>query len=132
MRAFHSGQVDQIVADLTALGADVGRDPRNGILSINGALTVCISIASCRYSLRGESRWTIRFDSSLNPDITIAVRMAPGNIAILDYYVFPNIDAISAQCNLAEVNGMVLDVYRTPSLTQFFNLYRTQPHGEAA
>lgn len=40
-----------------------------------------------------KEKWrTIRLETGLLPDITVAVRMAPGNRDILDYYLLPAID----------------------------------------
>jgi hypothetical protein len=70
----------------------------------------------------GSFRWHIRFDTTENPDITIAVRMDPRNREPLDYYVFPRIDIASAQLRLAEENGVSLDTYHFDTLEVFYEL----------
>jgi hypothetical protein len=102
------------------------------LLTINEELTAAFSIARCRENHEQAYRWVVRFDTSIDPDITIAARMAPGNTSILDYYLFPSIDVLSDHCRLATNNGMVLDVYRAPNLTSFVNLTRPTLLPEAA
>jgi hypothetical protein len=58
--------------------------------------------------------------------------MAPDNISILDYYLFPSIDVLTDHCRLAAYNGLVLDVYRAPDLTSLLNLARPTLLPEAA
>jgi hypothetical protein len=40
----------------------------------------------------GRRRWKVRFDTSLAPDITVAVRLDETNQAPLDYYLLPRLD----------------------------------------
>ena len=101
-------------------------------MTVNEEFTLALSIARCRELHEQEYRWVIRFDTSLDPDITIGARMAPGNTSILDYYLFPSIDVLSDHCRLAATNGMVLDVYRAPDLTSLVNLARPTLLPEAA
>jgi hypothetical protein len=86
---------------LEAVDANVRRDPTTDLLTINDEVTAALSIARCREHREGEYRWVLRFDTSLDPNITIGARMAPGNTTILDYYLFPSIDVLTAQCRLA-------------------------------
>jgi hypothetical protein len=60
----------------------------------------------------GSSRWLIRLDAGLKPDVTIAVRMDAANENIRDYYVLPGIDIASETMRIAEANGVYLDAYR--------------------
>lgn len=73
-----------------------------------------------------------RVDTSLDPNITIGARMAPGNKDILDYYLFPSFDVLADHCRLARTNGFVLDVYHAPDLTPLRNLARPTLLPEAA
>ena len=70
--------------------------------------------------MRGSSRWVIRLDESLRPDITVAVRMDTTNEEIQDYYLLPSIDMTSEKLRIAEDNGIYLDTYRFQSLDYFF------------
>ena len=66
----------------------------------------------------------MRLDNSLDPDVTVAARLRPGNEEILDYYLLPSIDRLSDNLRLAQDNGIVLDVYRFENLNFFVRLAR--------
>jgi len=78
----------------------------------------------CRHitTFAGSSRWLIRLDASLKPDITIAVRMDATNEGIRDYYLLPGIDMTWENLRVAEDNGFYLDAYRFETLDYFFSL----------
>ena len=132
LRALHAEQLTSITDNLAEVGATVNRDAITDILTINEEFTIALNIARCRDVSQREYRWIIRFDTSLDPDITIGARMAPGNTTILDYYLFPSIDVLADHCRLAEDNGFVLDVYRASDLTSLINLARPHLLSEAA
>jgi DNA invertase Pin-like site-specific DNA recombinase len=132
LRNLHEEHVTHITKELTSTGATIHRDERTDLLTINEAFTVALSIARCRERRDEEYRWVIRFDTSLDPDITIGARMAPGNKDILDYYLFPSFDVLADHCRLARTNGFVLDVYHAPDLTPLRNLARPTLLPEAA
>ena len=107
LRILHQEHLVAITSELTAVGAVVRQDPSTDLLTINDEFTAALIISRCREIREGEYRWLIRFDTSLDPDITIGARMAPGNTTIMDYYLFPSIDVLSDQCRLAPENGIV-------------------------
>jgi DNA invertase Pin-like site-specific DNA recombinase len=117
LRVFHRDQIKTIVSELVNVGATVQQDPVTALLTINEEFTVSLVLGRCREHGDGDHRWIIRFDTSLDPDITIAARLDPANTSILDYYLFPSIDVVSYRCSLAPHNGVVLDVYRTKDLS---------------
>src|SRR5262249_41119946 len=132
LRVLHQESVAHIISLLSTAGANVRRDPISDLLTINDEFTASLSIARCREVREADYRWMVRFDTSLNPDITIAARMAPGNVTILDYYLFPSIDVLANRCRLAQDNGFVLDVYRTTDLNPLIRIARTVLLREAA
>jgi DNA invertase Pin-like site-specific DNA recombinase len=132
LRVLHEKHIMQIINQLSTAGARVHRDPANDLLTVNDEFTAGLSLARCREVREADQRWIVRFDTSLNPDITIAARMAPGNSTILDYYLFPSMDVLANRCRLARDNGFVLDVYRTTDLTPLIRIARTVLLPEAA
>jgi hypothetical protein len=108
--------------ELQSLGAVVTVDSKSELLMINSEYTVSVVLARCRETCAGDHRWQVRFERSLNPDITIAARLAPGNQQVLDYYIFPGLDELEGRLRLAPRNGLFLDVYRYDNLDPFFNL----------
>jgi DNA invertase Pin-like site-specific DNA recombinase len=124
--------VEAIIADLKGVGASVRSDPATDILTVNEEFTASLVLARCRETRAGNFRWLLRLEASLAPDITIGARVAPGDQAILDYYLFPSIDALGERLRLAPDNGFVLDVYRFDDLSFFFGLARRRTIEEAA
>jgi hypothetical protein len=98
----------------------------------------------------GSSRWGIRLERGLNPDITIAIRMNETNEYAKDYYLLPSIDMTRDQLErrfvpdptgcqtplerlrLAEENSVYIDTYRFDSLDRFFDLVQHLPVEERA
>jgi len=132
LRIFYEKHIMQIISQLSTAGARMNRDPTNDLLKVNDEFTASLSLARCREVSEADHRWIVRFDTSLNPDITIAARMAPGNTSILDYYLFPSMDVLANRCRLARDNGFVLDVYRTTDLAPLLRIARTILIPEAA
>ena len=103
------------------LGGTIRRDPKTELLTVNDEFTVSLVIARCLTTQAGHSRWTIRLDIGLHPDLTVAVRMAEGNHDILDYYL-PAIDMAVGKLRLADDNGIGLDAFRFASLDYLFGM----------
>ena len=80
------GQTEQMIAEV---GGMVERAPATDLLTVNGEFTVSLVLARCRILETGRRRWKVRFDTSLVPDITVAVRLDESNQTALDYYLLP-------------------------------------------
>jgi DNA invertase Pin-like site-specific DNA recombinase len=132
MRRYHDEQCSVIVAQLRENGVDVRHDMNSGLMEVNREFTVSLVIARCRETLLGKHRWLIRLENSLNPDVTIAARLKPDNETILDYYIFPKIEALAENIRLAGENGILLDVYRFENLDFFLSMARRVSIEEAA
>jgi hypothetical protein len=104
------------------MGAFVSVDAKTDLLFINNELRV--SIILCRHTMTnsGSSRWLIRLDASLKPDITIAVRMDASNQGVRDYYLLPAVDLTWENLRVAEDNGVYLDTYRYENLDYFLGM----------
>jgi DNA invertase Pin-like site-specific DNA recombinase len=104
------------------LGGTAIMDDAKDLLLVNGELRV--SVVLCRYTstAAGSSRWLIRLDEGLKPDVTIAARMDFTNHGVQDYYLLPGIDMTWENLRVAEANGFCLDTYRCDSLDYFFSL----------
>jgi DNA invertase Pin-like site-specific DNA recombinase len=122
LRKLHPGIVAEVIQKITALGAHAVWDKETELLNVNHEMSV--SIVLCRHTETGagSSRWLIRLDASVRPDITIAVRMDATNEGIRDYYVLPAIDMTWESLRVAEVNGIYLDTYRCDTLDYFFGM----------
>ncbi len=122
LRKQHPEIVASVIQKIESLGASAAWDESSESLWLNGELHV--SIVLCRHTttFAGSSRWLIRLDAGLKPDITIAVRMDATNEGIRDYYLLPGIDMTWENLRVAEDNGFYLDAYRFETLDYFFNL----------
>jgi DNA invertase Pin-like site-specific DNA recombinase len=121
-----------IIAQLQEIGAAIHHDPHSGLVRINEEFTASLVLARCQETPAGDYRWLIRLENSLNPDVTVAARLQPGNQEIMDYYLLPSIAELSTRLRLARDNGVVLDVYRFENLSFFLSMARRVPIQEAA
>ena len=118
----HVVPVASVIQKIESLGAAAKWDEISESLWLNDELRV--SIVLCRHTTTeaGSSRWLIRLDAGLKPDITIAVRMDATNEGIRDYYLLPAIDMTWENLRVAEENGFYLEAYRFETLDYFFSL----------
>lgn len=132
IRKQHPGIVVSVIRKIESFGASAVWDQEKEFLWVNQELRV--SIVLCRHSttLAGSSRWLIRLDAGLKPDITIAARMDATNENIRDYYLLPGIDMTWENLRVAEVNGIYLDAYRFDSLEFFYGMAERVRLEEAA
>lgn len=122
LRSLYPNLLSEILAGIERTGGSVFCDPATDLLTINNEFTASLVIARCSKTATGAHRWKVRFDTSLHPDITIAIRMEPDNRQALDYYLLPKLDFPVDRVRMAEENGLHLDAYRTNSLDQFLEL----------
>lgn len=132
LRSIHANAVADVVAGVECGGSTVKKDSENDLLLINQEFTASIVIVRCCQTPAGSLRWKARFDASLRPDITIALRMDAGNQDVLDYYLFPHLDVPAPKLSLGEHNAILLDAYRFDSLLPFFTLAGRTPIRMAA
>lgn len=132
LRALHPDVLAEILDGLGAVGCQFQFIPETDLISVNGELIISVVIARCHQTPGGSYRWRLRFDTGLQPDITIAIRMDAANKAPLDYYLLPRIDVATEKLRLAEDNGLALDGYRFESLEPFYEFLRPEIIKEAA
>ncbi|HPC51807.1 MAG TPA: recombinase family protein [Verrucomicrobiota bacterium] len=122
LRKRHPEIVASVVRRVQELGGAATWDEKKELLHVNGELRV--SIVLCRHisTPGGFSRWVVRLDAGLKPDITIAVRMDATNEAIRDYYLLPGLDMTWENLRMAEDNGIYLDAYRFDTLDYFMGM----------
>lgn len=68
----------------------------------------------------GTRRWKVRFDTSMQPDITIAVRLDVANAAAQDYYLLPRLDFGAPRVSLRDHNPIELESYRFDTLEYLY------------
>ena len=122
LRRFHPEIVNQTENQIANLGGIVWRDPATDLLRVNNEFSISLVLARCQKPESGHLRWKIRFDTSLAPDITVAVRLDQTNQAVLDYYLLPRLDFGQHRINLAECNTIELDSYRFDNLNYLYGM----------
>ncbi len=120
LRRIHADAVAGAIAEIEKIGGAVSWDPATDLLTVNGEFTASIVVARCRHTKAGYRRWTIRLDTGLAPDLTVALRMDGANEAVLDYYLLPLPILDTNRIRLAEANGLMLDAFRFETLEHFF------------
>jgi DNA invertase Pin-like site-specific DNA recombinase len=122
LRRLHPRIVADTIAGIKRVGASVYRDPQTDMLAINAEFTASIVIARYGATAAGTSRWHVRLDTGLCPDITVAVRMNEFNSGPLDYYLLPWITMNFPRLRLARDNGIEIDAFRFDTLEPMFDL----------
>ena len=122
LRQLHPAIVYDTMAALEQAGGTVVRDADTDLLTINGEFTASLVVVRCAQTAAGTLRWKVRLDTPLKPDLTVAVRMAPGNELPRDYYLLPRLDIGDAVLRLCEHNGLSLDAYRFDDLSAFHRM----------
>lgn len=120
LRRMHPQVVTQTEQRIAALGGQVARDPSTDLLQVNREFSASIVLARCLSLDNGTRRWRIRFDASLQPDITVAVRLTPENDAALDYYLLPSLDVGAPRISFSDHNPAELESYRFDSLDYLY------------
>ncbi|MDH7639964.1 recombinase family protein [Sphingomonas oryzagri] len=133
LRLMHPGIVADTAAEIERIGGAVAVDPATDLMRVNDEFSVSLVLARCFETAGGSRRWKIRLDAGLAPDITVAVRMSPGNERPRDYYLLPWIDLGGNDAlRLADENGTRLDAYRADDLGPLYHLSRRFRLGHAA
>lgn len=122
LREFHSDVLEDTIQKIMNVGADVHLTKNNSLLRINNMFTVSIVISRCNKLKNGNYMWKVRFDTSLNPDITVAVRMDSVNKTAYDYYLLPSLDFKTNDLKLKENNQDLIDSYRYDNLNYLLEL----------
>ncbi len=122
LRRFHPEIVNQTESQIAMLGGSVRRDPATDLLRINDEFSLSLVLARCQTPESGRHHWKVRFDTSLAPDITVAVRLDQTNGAARDYYLLPRLDFGQPRISLAERNAIEFESYRFDSLDYLYGM----------
>ena len=118
-----------VVQQLQENGAIVETKGRPDLLRINDEFTLAIVVARCRSRQRAPDRyrWIIDTKRREGADITLLVRLKPGNQDALDYYLFPASANVRCGQELLVSNKRVMDAYRFQDLQPLIRLARRTP-----
>ena len=124
LRRLHPEVVAQTEQLITNVGGSVERDSATDLLTVNREFTVSMVLARCQRLDNGRRRWKVRFDTSLAPDITVAIRLDDSNQAALDYYLLPRLNFGLSRLHLADRNGIEFESYRFDTLEYLYGMAR--------
>lgn len=120
LRRLFPDVLDTVITGLQSAGGTVARHEDTDLLTINSEFTASILISRCFQTSTGTSRWKVRLDAALKPDVTVVVRMDASNEAPYDYYLLPLLDMHEAVLRLCDCNGLSLDAYRCETLERLY------------
>jgi len=124
LRRLHPQIVTETERMISDVGGVVERDPATDLLNVNREFTVSLVLARCQSFENGRRRWKVRFDATLAPDITVAVRLDSENQTALDYYLLPRLDFGQPRIHLADHNGIEFECYHFDSLDYLYGMAR--------
>lgn len=122
LRRLHPEIIEQTERLIGELGGSVWRDPATDMLRLNEEFSVSLVLARCQAHEHGRNHWKVRFDASLAPDITVAVRLDRANQGPLDYYLLPRLDFLQSRISLADQNSIELESYRFDTLDYLYGM----------
>jgi len=118
-RKLRSWKPEVVASGMRAMGhtaQSVERNERTDLILVNGEWTASVVLARSHRPAPGILRWNVRFDVSLDPDITVAVRLDSRNDTALDYYLIPRLDMAAWPRHIAQENSPFIDGYRFDDL----------------
>jgi DNA invertase Pin-like site-specific DNA recombinase len=122
LRNMHPKVIRETERNIENIGGHTERDKGTDIIIVNHEFTVSIVLSRCQTFESGNRRWKVRFDTSLEPDITVAVRLDETNQSALDYYLLPRLDFGCKGFNLLEHNAIEFESYRFDSLDYLYGM----------
>ena len=122
LRALHPSVISSVIEGILEAGGSVEQDPTTDVLTVNREFRASVVVVRCFQTEAGSTRWKLRLDTALRPDVTVAVRMDSANERPRDYYLLPRLDMQQAILRLAEYNGLSLDAYRFDTLEPFYRM----------
>ncbi|TAY77338.1 recombinase family protein [Rhizobium ruizarguesonis] len=132
LRRMYPDLLAGVIQGLQSSGGAVSQDLETDLLTINREFTASVVIVRCLQTPAGSLRWKVRLDTVLKPDVTVVVRMGPGNTEPHDYYLLPLLDMHQAVLRLCEFNGLSFDAYRCESLSRFYAMAARRSFMEVA
>lgn len=132
LRERHPGILSDTQEHIRQAGGRIAVDPETQLVWVNDEFSVSVVLCRCQCAEGARRRWQLRFEFGLLPDLTVAVRMLPGEQEVLDYYLFPMIDLAAPHLRLGDTNPRELELYRFDSLDILSALSRRLPLARAA
>lgn len=122
-RQVRESTIASIISGAEKIGCAIENDAYPHSIIVNGEIKISVVVLLCNQSRKRDARWLLNFNIDTQSDIFVAIRLAPGNLQALDYYILPRLDSGWAGAILQkENNGFYLDRYRFDNLDRLFQL----------
>ena len=122
LRKKHSDIVNKIQNEIISSEVKI---LENKLISVNKALSFSIVLSRCKKTGLNKHRWVVRLDRSLNPEISIIVRMNSLNTEPVDYYILPSIEFLEHELKIKDNNTLLFEMYRFDDIKPFFDMLST-------
>lgn len=123
LRKLHPEITHQVISEMEKLnGATIQKDHLNDLIFINDEVSISLVLTRSHQLSSGNYRWKVRFDTILNPDITVVARLDGTNTMIKDYYLLPRLDFMCDKISIGEFNPVELESFRFENLNYLFGM----------
>lgn len=122
LRRLHPEITQQTIDEMVKFNGVIYRDPLTDLLFINDEISISLVLTRANRLTSGRYRWKVRFDTTLNPDITVVIRLDKNNKEIRDYFLLPRLDFIQEKISLSEFNSIELELYRFDNLNYLYGM----------
>ena len=122
LRNFHPEITQQVIDEMTKFNGVIYRDPLTDLIFINDEVSISLVLTRSHQLSSGNYRWKVRFDTALNPDITVVIRLDYSNTKIKDYYLLPKLDFMCNKISIGEFNPIELESFRFENLNYLFGM----------
>lgn len=122
LRQLHPEITQQAIDEMTKLNGNIYKNPETDLIFINDEISISLVLTRSHRLSSGNYRWKVRFDTSLNPDITVVIRLNQTNTEVKDYYLLPRLDFMQDKISLSEFNPMELESYRADNLDYLYGM----------
>ncbi|WP_236761364.1 recombinase family protein [Acinetobacter junii] len=123
LRKLHPEITEHVINEMSKLnGSNIHKDPVNDLIFISDEVSISLVITRCHRLSSGNYRWKVRFDTILNPDISVVVRLDSTNTTIKDFYLLPRLDFMSDKISIGEFNPVELESFRFENLNYLIGM----------
>lgn len=124
LREIHSSEIKRLS---TILALNNIHSDMNDLLTVYKNIKISVVPSRCKIMKSGRLRWVVRLERSLNPDISVVMRMNESNTKVVDYYILPHLEKIENLMDLKEDNTFLLELFRFDDLHILTDLLSPYP-----
>ena len=119
---------EEICGHIRAMGGTAERKLGQGILLINGVITVEVTFSTGQTRTEPYMAWVLDLKRPIRTDILVIARLCPPGESILDYFIFPTFAGFRGRPHARkDLNAPYLDLYHFTDLSAFLQTFRFYP-----